>query len=106
MIRQLQGYCHRDRSEMEMLRQEVQSLKTENHQLRMQLGHRGSYSAAPAPAQAPAPPSAQYPADPYAGSRTELPPLRSLGSLPQGPEGMTGVQYEGSRPPSYRSDRP
>ena len=90
-----------------MLRQENQALKAELHQLRMQTpGHRGSYSAAPPPP--PGPPSGPYPVDPYANARTELPPLRSLGAAPlaPAPEGMTGVQYEGSRPPSFRSERP
>lgn len=96
-----------------MLRQDNHTLHQEIQQLRMQIpGHRGSYSSAAAPPPPPpasGPPPGAYQPDPYPNhSRTELPPLRSLGAgpLPPQPEGMTGVQYEGSRPPSFRSERP
>ena len=49
-----------------------------------------------------------YPQDPYGRQpqRPELPPLRSLsGNLPNGPDSMTGVQYEEQRPNGFRQDR-
>lgn len=93
-----------------MAREENRALQQEVQQLRMHApGHRGSYSAAPPPPPpASGPPPGAYQVDPYANSRNELPPIRSVaaGPLPPAPEGMTGVQYEGSRPPSFRSERP
>ncbi len=61
----------------------------ENQQLRSDLA--AMSQAGPVPPQA---------ADPYArpAPRPELPPLRALsGGLPNGPESMTGVQYEQPR---------
>jgi len=97
-----------------MLRKEIQTLRSENNQLRAQVNSSGT---PPYPASAPGPPgpvgAQPPPPGPYGGpdpfsntTRTELPPLRSLGAqLPVAPESMTGVQYESSRPPSFRSDR-
>ncbi|SPO04247.1 related to Protein esc1 [Cephalotrichum gorgonifer] len=105
-IRSLQSHYNGSRQEADLLRQEVHALKAENHQLRLQVSRSGGGSYGPAPVSTP--PSGPYPADPYANARTEqLPPLRSIGStLPPAPESMMGVQYDNSRPPSFRSDRP
>jgi hypothetical protein len=105
-IRALQAHCNANRAEMDLMRQDMQALKAENHHLRMQMSRSGGGSYPPAPPPG-GPPSSTY-ADPYASSRTELPPLRSLGAgpLPPAPESMTGVQYDNSAPPPqpYRTE--
>lgn len=92
-------------NEVEALRREMERLSMENTQLR------NSTTAGPGPAIQSAP-AQQATSDPYAqdpygrASRPELPPLRALSSnLPNGPESMTGVQYEGPRPNGFRPDR-
>lgn len=88
-------------------------LRHELHGLRMDGAHPSGH-----PPQAPPPPQQQpvqqqgsqpgpYTGDPYAGaSRTELPPLRSISnSIPNGPDSMTGVQYEAPRVNGYRHYR-
>ncbi|PKS11810.1 hypothetical protein jhhlp_001103 [Lomentospora prolificans] len=112
-IRALQSHCNSYLAEAEALRKEVQSLRSENSQMRLQLSKGGPPYSTPVPVPPPTavntqPPPGPYTAtDPFAGPpRTELPPLRSLGApLPPGPDSMTGVQYETSRPPSFRSER-
>jgi hypothetical protein len=77
-------------------------LRVENSQLR-------SGPSVPPAHQASYPPPAQPATDPYtkASVRPELPPLRSLGgSMPNGPESMTGIQYEGGPPPAGNGYRP
>jgi hypothetical protein len=92
-------------AEAEMLRREMDRLRMENAQLR----NGSAAGSAPATQSVPAqqPPADSYAQDPYGrGSRPELPPLRTLsGNLPNGPESMTGVQYEGQRPNGFRPDR-
>lgn len=88
-----------------MLRRELQQARMQNAQLR------GDVNPAPAhpppPPQAPPPQSAAYPADSYVnGGRPELPPIRSISNgVPNGPESMTGVQYEDPRVNGYRQER-
>ncbi|KAI0136662.1 putative HLH transcription factor [Xylariales sp. AK1849] len=108
-IKQLSGHCANVQQESELMRRELERLRVENSQLRS-----GAPNGAPTHAQANHPVTSQPSADPYgqdaygrgAAPRPELPPLRSLsGNLPNGPDSMTGVQYEGQRPNGYRQDR-
>ncbi|KAI5923329.1 putative HLH transcription factor [Camillea tinctor] len=107
-IKNLSSHYQTAVQESELLRREMERLRMENAQLR------GGMAAMPpgqGPASQPVPP--QNPtADPYAqdpygrAPRPELPPLRSLsGNLPNAPESMTGVQYEGQRQNGYRQER-
>jgi hypothetical protein len=85
------------------MRRELERLRMENAQLRA-----GTPSAASQHSQGPYPAPSQPASDPYgkAPSRPELPPLRSLsGNLPNGPESMTGVQYEGQQSNGYRPNQ-
>lgn len=100
-IRLLQSHYNTALAENEMLRREM-------HGLRMD----GAHSAGHAQQGPPQPPpqssqSGSYAADPYANSnRTELPPLRSISNnIPNGPDSMTGVQYEAPRVNGYRPER-
>lgn len=110
-IRALQSHYNTAAAENEMLRRELQGLRMESAQLRGEL-HSSSSHPPPPPAPAPAqqqqqPPQAPYAADPYANStRPELPPIRSIGnSMSNGPESMTGVQYETPRANGFRQER-
>ena len=87
-------------------------LRRELHGQRMEGPHAAPHApqGPPPPPPPPAPPSTQgasYGADPYGNAnRTELPPLRSIsGSIPNGPDSMTGVQYEAPRVNGYRAER-
>ncbi|TGJ85931.1 hypothetical protein E0Z10_g2806 [Xylaria hypoxylon] len=104
-IKQLSTHCQNSLAETEMLRREMDRLRVENNQLR-----NGATTVSGPVTQST--PTQQPPVDPYAqdpygrGSRPELPPLRALSNnLPNGPESMTGVQYEGQRPNGFRQDR-
>ncbi|KAI8632253.1 hypothetical protein F5Y19DRAFT_356545 [Xylariaceae sp. FL1651] len=104
-IKSLTSHYQTAMQEAEMLRREMERLRMENSQLRNGAPGGSGPTNQPAPAQQP-------PADPYAqgpyGSapRPELPPLRALsGNLSNGPESMTGVQYEGQRPNGFRQER-
>ncbi|KAI5466717.1 hypothetical protein BGZ63DRAFT_430021 [Mariannaea sp. PMI_226] len=91
--------------DIEMLRREMAGLKMELAQLR---GELNSSSAHAQQAPPPAPqPQAQYGADPYANPpRPELPPIRSISNnITNGPDSMTGVQYETPRVNGYRQER-
>lgn len=106
-LRMLQSHYNTAVTENEMLRRELQGLRMESAQLRGELGASAPHSqqqppVAPGPASQPS-----YAADSYATSnRPELPPLRSISNgVPNGPESMTGVQYEAPRVNGYRSDR-
>src|SRR5688572_7162421 len=96
----LQSHYTSQSSEIDMMRRELQGLRMENAHLRESAN---AHAAAAQPAAAPATSFS----DPFASSsRTELPPLRSLsGSLPNGPESMTGVQYDAPRVNGYREGR-
>ena len=98
----LQSHCCTAAAEMDMIRREIASLRMENTQLRSDLAAGPGHHAPPAPV---APPTTFT--DPFANSsRTELPPLRSIGgTIPSGPESMTGVQYEPARVNGYREER-
>ncbi|KAH8167228.1 hypothetical protein CIB48_g1043 [Xylaria polymorpha] len=104
-IKQLSAHCQNSIAEAELLRREMERLRMENNQLR------NSATTGPGPvnqsAPAQQPTTDPYTQDPYGrASRPELPPLRALsGNLPNGPESMTGVQYEGQRTNGFRSDR-
>ncbi|KAF4963168.1 hypothetical protein FSARC_8794 [Fusarium sarcochroum] len=103
-IRLLQSHYNTAAAENEMLRREIQGLRMEGAQLR---GELNSSTSHPPPASAPAPPSGSYQSDPYANSnRPELPPIRSLSnSISNGPDSMTGVQYDSPRTNGYRPER-
>lgn len=105
-IKQLSTHCQNTLAEAEMLRREMDRLRVENNQLR------NNAAAAPGSASQTAPPQQPTGGDPYAqdpygrGPRPELPPLRALSNnLSNGPESMTGVQYEGQRSNGFRTDR-
>lgn len=111
-IRVLQTHYNTAASENEMLRRELQKMRMESAQLRGELsstGHAQQGSPAPPPAApAPAlPPQNSQPTtygnDAYVSTnRTELPPLRSIHN---GPDSMTGVQYDAPRVNGYRQER-
>ncbi|KAH8130968.1 hypothetical protein ACSS6W_006638 [Trichoderma asperelloides] len=99
-VRALQSHYNTVIAENDMLRREVSGLRMENSQLVGELNRQ----SAPPPAPIGQP---SYSSDPYASApRTELPPLRSISnSIPNGPDSMTGVQYEAPRSNGYRPDR-
>ncbi|QUC18171.1 uncharacterized protein UV8b_02412 [Ustilaginoidea virens] len=106
-IRALQAHYNTAAAENEMLRRELQSMRMEGGQFRGEVNsanHAQQNAAVPAPPAAPQNSQpASYGGDPYANSsRTELPPLRSIHN---GPESMTGVQYDAPRVNAYRQDR-
>ncbi|RGP59320.1 hypothetical protein FLONG3_11225 [Fusarium longipes] len=98
-IRLLQAHYNTAAAENELLRREIHALRVENTQLR------GSPSSAPTPASGP--PSATYQSERYASSNgPELPPIRSLSNnMPNGPDSMTGVQYDSPQTNGYRQER-
>lgn len=104
-IKQLSTHYQNTIAETEMLRREMDRLRMENSQLRN--GAAAGSGPISQPTPAPQPPSEPYAQDPYGrGPRPELPPLRALSNnMSNGPESMTGVQYDGQRPPSFRQDR-
>lgn len=112
-IRLLQAHYNTAASENEMLRRELQKMRMESSQLRGDLSSTGHTQqgppapppAAPAPAQPPqnSQPTTTYGSDAYVSTnRTELPPLRSIHN---GPDSMTGVQYDAPRVNGYRQER-
>ncbi|KAM0343335.1 hypothetical protein ACHAPU_008656 [Fusarium lateritium] len=97
-IRLLQSHYNTAAAENEMLRREVQGLRM------------GGASHPPPPSSAattPAPQAGSYQPDHYASSnRPELPPIRSLSNgISNGPDSMTGVQYDNPRANGYRQER-
>lgn len=110
-IKSLSGHCQNIMQEVEMLRRELDRVRVENAQLRGNVpgipGGQGQSNASN-PSIPPQASADHYAQDPYGRGvpRPELPPLRALSSnIPNGPESMTGVQYEGQRPNGYRPDR-
>ncbi|EFZ00124.1 hypothetical protein MHUMG1_06225 [Metarhizium humberi] len=106
-IRALQNHCANASTENEMLHREVQALRMEAAQLRGEIGSSGNppqQAPPPPPSQgSQPPPPASYGSDIYANTnRTELPPLRSIHN---GPDSMTGVQYDAPRVNGYRQER-
>ncbi|KAK8114403.1 helix-loop-helix DNA-binding domain-containing protein [Apiospora kogelbergensis] len=104
-LKQLTAHYQSSAQESELLRREVERLQRENGQLRAAGGQAGQAPASHAvPPQPPtADPYAQQAQ--YAASRPELPPLRTLSNtMPNGPDSMTGVQYEGQRPNGFRPE--
>ncbi|KAI1045615.1 hypothetical protein LB505_004812 [Fusarium chuoi] len=102
IIRALQDHYKSNTAENELLRRDVHALRMENQQLRSELN--SSSSRPPlSSAATPAPQAATYQTDPYPNpNRPELPPLRSLrNSIPNGPDSMTGVQYDSPRTNGY-----
>lgn len=98
-IRMLTSHYNSAAAEVEILRGEMSRLAEENRQLR------GSPSSAPTPSSRPA--STTYQGDHYASSnRPELPPIRSLSNnVANGPDSMTGVQYDNPQSNGYRQER-
>ncbi|KFA64184.1 hypothetical protein S40285_00887 [Stachybotrys chlorohalonatus IBT 40285] len=101
-IRALQSHYNAALQENDNLRREIHSLRGDLGQSAAHQSHQG-----PPPA-----PGAQGPAGPFSSehyapsNRTELPPLRAISSgIPNGPESMTGVQYEAPRLGGYRPER-
>ncbi|KAH0498443.1 hypothetical protein TgHK011_005696 [Trichoderma gracile] len=103
-IRLLQNHISTVMADNEMLRRELQGIQMERHSQYMGSMDR---QQAQAPPPAHAGPSSSYSSDPYASApRTELPPLRSISNgIPNGPDSMTGVQYEAPRANGYRQER-
>ncbi|OAQ81671.1 HLH transcription factor (Hpa3) [Purpureocillium lilacinum] len=100
-LRLLQSHYNTALAEIEMLRREL-------HGVRMEGAHPPSHAQqGPPPSQPPSSQGGSYAPDPYANAnRTELPPLRSISnSIPNGPDSMTGVQYEAPRVNGYRPER-
>lgn len=99
-LRAIQSHYNATQAENEMLRRELSGLRMENSQLMGELNRQ----SAPPPAHISQP---SYSSDHYASApRTELPPLRSLNNgIQNGPDSMTGVQYEAPRPNGYRPER-
>jgi hypothetical protein len=99
-IRALQSHYNTAMAENDMLRRELSGMRMESSQLLGELNRQQAPPPGPA-SQAP------YSSDPYANApRTELPPLRSISNgIPNGPDSMTGVQYEPPRTNGYRPER-
>lgn len=102
-VRILQQYYNSAVSDNEILRRELQSAKMELAQAR------GETVAPPlSQPQSHAAPAHPFPAEHYpaSSSGTELPPLRSISNgMSNGPDSMTGVQYEAPRSNGYRNER-
>ncbi|KAL7788657.1 hypothetical protein V8C37DRAFT_234132 [Trichoderma ceciliae] len=100
-IRVLQSHYNTAMAENDMLRRELSGLRMESSQLL------GELNRQQAPPPGPGGQPASYSSDHYASApRTELPPLRSISNgIPNGPDSMTGVQYEAPRTNGYRPDR-
>ncbi|RFU75614.1 hlh transcription factor hpa3 [Trichoderma arundinaceum] len=100
-IRVLQSHYNTAMAENDMLRRELSGLRMESSHLLGELNRQ----QAPPPGHPSQP--ASYSSDPYASApRTELPPLRSISNgIPNGPDSMTGVQYEAPRANGYRPER-
>lgn len=102
-MRLLQSHYNTAASENEMLRRELHAAKMELAQMR------GEQPPPPpqSQSQAPPPPS-QYPPEHYQGNSngTELPPLRSISNgMSNGPDSMTGVQYDAPRANGYHPEQ-
>jgi hypothetical protein len=104
-IRLLQSHYNTAAAENEMLRREIQGLRMEGAQMRG--GSSSSHPPPPSSAAAPAPQAGSYQQDHYANSnRPELPPIRSLSNgISNGPDSMTGVQYDSPRTNGYHPER-
>ncbi|CAJ0546239.1 Ff.00g097120.m01.CDS01 [Fusarium sp. VM40] len=104
-IRLLQSHYNTAAAENEMLRREIQGLRMEGAQMRG--GSSSSHPAPPSSAATPAPQAGSYQQDHYANSnRPELPPIRSLSNgISNGPDSMTGVQYDSPRTNGYHPER-
>lgn len=102
-MRILQSHYNTAISDNEMLRRELQTAKME---LAQALGE--SHPPPPSQSQSHASPANQYPPEHYPSSSngTELPPLRSISNgVANGPDSMTGVQYDAPRANGYRNER-
>ncbi|TQV95749.1 hypothetical protein V2A60_000927 [Cordyceps javanica] len=103
-IRILQMHHNNAMSDIESLRRELQSVKMELAQARGE-----AQPPAPSQSQNHAAPAHAFPPEHYQStpSGTELPPLRSINNgMPNGPDSMTGVQYDGPRTNGYhRNER-
>ncbi|KAI1390278.1 uncharacterized protein F4822DRAFT_231341 [Hypoxylon trugodes] len=101
-IKTLSGHCQTAIQEADMLRRELDRMRMENAQLRGNLPGLPQGQGAPNQPMPPQPPTDPYGRDSYgAPPRPELPPLRAL----NGPDSMTGVQYEGQRPNGFQQNR-
>lgn len=99
-VRALQNHYNTAVAENDLLRRELSGLRIENSQLMGELNRQSG----PPPAHLGQP---GYSSDHYASApRNELPPLRSLNNgIQNGPDSMTGVQYEAPRSNGYRPER-
>ncbi|KAI5861739.1 putative HLH transcription factor [Durotheca rogersii] len=107
-IKTLHSHYHNTAQEAEGLRRELERVRVENAQLRGNMTSMQSGQGAPSQPMPSQPSGDPYGQDLYgrAPSRPELPPLRALsGNLPNAPDSMTGVQYDGQRPNGFRPDR-
>lgn len=104
-IRALQQHLHNTTAENDMLRRELQAMQGGRMSEMGGSTPHANQQGPPGPGQPPS--QAPYATEQYAGSRTELPPLRSIStSIPNGPDSMTGVQYEAPRTNGYRGPEP
>ncbi|KAK8056026.1 helix-loop-helix DNA-binding domain-containing protein [Apiospora rasikravindrae] len=104
-LKQLTVHYQNSAQESELLRREVERLQLENGQLRAANGQGGPAPASHAVSSQPPPADPYAQQAQYATSRPELPPLRTLGTtMSNGPDSMTGVQYEGQRPNGFRPE--
>ncbi|KAM3514219.1 hypothetical protein MY11210_002108 [Beauveria gryllotalpidicola] len=98
-VRILQSHYNSAVSDNELLRRELQNVKMELAQAR------GDAHAPPSQSQNHAAPTHPFSQESYPSTSngTELPPLRSISNgMPNGPDSMTGVQYDGPRTNGYR----
>lgn len=101
-IRALQQHLHNATAENDMLRRELQAVQGSRMSDMGPSTPHANQSGPSGPSQPPAQ-QGPYSSEQYGGSRTELPPLRSIStSIPNGPDSMTGVQYEPPRVNGYR----
>ncbi|CAM1507144.1 Fc.00g067850.m01.CDS01 [Cosmosporella sp. VM-42] len=97
----------RQQDHIRLLQTHYNTVLADNEMLRRELSQYRMENTHPPPPQPPAAQPAAYPTDPYANStRPELPPIRSINNnIPNGPDSMTGVQYESARVNGYRQER-
>ncbi|KAM3562627.1 hypothetical protein ARSEF4850_002688 [Beauveria asiatica] len=105
-VRILQSHYNSAVSDNELLRRELQNVKMDLQNIKIELAQaRGDAHAPPSQSQSHTTPTHAFPQEPYssASNGAELPPLRSISnSMPNGPDSMTGVQYDGPRTNGYR----